>query len=172
MRRKEDVMSKVLSMRLRDEQMARLQRLARRLNRTPSETAALLIDEALREAEFAFIEFRDSPVGRQAYISGSRLTVWQVVSIARAYKGDVGKTAEHLGWPPVKVQAALNYAEAFAQEIEEALEDNDKGFDELKRILPNIELFEAGASDDDEESQASQPNQAPNTTTRLASPTP
>lgn len=140
-------MSKVLSMRLREEQMARLQRLARRMNRTPSETAAILLEESLREAEFAFIEFRDSAVGRQAYISGSSLAAWEVVMVAGAYKGDVAKTAEHLGWLPTQVRAALNYAEAFPEEIGAALEDNDKGYEELKRILPNILLLEAGGDD-------------------------
>jgi hypothetical protein len=135
--------SKVLSMRLREEQMERLGRVARRMNRTPSETAALLLEESLREAEFAYIQFRDSAVGRQAYIQGSRLAVWQVISIVRAYRGDVTKTAEHLGWLPTRVQAALNYAEAFPGEIEAALADNDKGYEELKRMLPGLQLFEA-----------------------------
>jgi len=144
-------MSKVLSIRLREEQMARLQRLARRMNRTPSETAALLLEESLREAEFAYIQFRDSAAGRQAYIQGTRLAVWQVVAIVRSYGGDVGKAAEHLVWLPVQVQAALNYAEAFPEEIEAALADNDIGYEGLKRILPDARLFEArdeGEGDD------------------------
>lgn len=135
-------MSHVVSMRLRDDQMERLRRLARRMGRTPSETSALLLEESLREAEFAFIEFRDSPAGRQAYVTGSGLAVWEVVMVARSYNGDVARTAAHLVWPPVKVRAALNYAEAFPEEITAALEDNDKGFEELKRLLPNIELIE------------------------------
>lgn len=140
--------SKVLSMRLREEQMARLQRVARRLGRTPSETAALLLEESLREAEFAYIQFRDSAVGRQAYIQGTRLPVWHVVSINRGYGGDVEKTAKHLVWLPIYVEAALNYAAAFPEEIEAAIKDNDKGYEELKRIVPNLELFEASKYDD------------------------
>ncbi len=75
-------MSKVLSLRLKDDQIERLARAARRLGRTPSETAALLLEESLREREFTFIEFRDSPVGRQAYLKGTRLAVWQVTALA------------------------------------------------------------------------------------------
>ncbi|HEX6819698.1 MAG TPA: hypothetical protein VF120_15080 [Ktedonobacterales bacterium] len=143
--------SKVLSMRLREEQMARLQRVARRLGRKPSETAALLLEESLREAEFAEIEFRDSPVGRQPYMAGSRLAVWQVISLIRSYEGDVDRVAGHLGWLPSRVLAAQNYADAFPREIEDALQDSDKGFEELKRILPNIRLFEAGLDEKDDE---------------------
>lgn len=141
-------MSHVVSMRLRDDQMERLRRLAHRLGRTPSETSALLLEESLREAEFAFIEFRDSPAGRQAYIMGTGLAVWEVVMVARSYDGDVAQTAAHLVWPPVKVRAALNYAEAFPEEIAAALEDNNQGFEALKRMLPNAELFEVSDAGD------------------------
>jgi predicted DNA-binding protein len=60
--------SKVVSLRFGSQQMERLQRVARRLGRTPSETGALLVEEALRRTEFALIDFRDSIVGRQVYV--------------------------------------------------------------------------------------------------------
>src|SRR5829696_753505 len=115
--------SAVVSLRVSKEQAERLQRKARQLGRTPSETGAILLDESLRRDQFAFIDFRDSPVGRQAYIQGSRLAVWQVVSLARSYAGDARKTAQHLEWPPVKVQSALSYGKAFPEEIENAIRD-------------------------------------------------
>jgi hypothetical protein len=33
----------------------------------------------LRRSEFAFVDFRDSPAGRQAYPQGSTLAVWAVL---------------------------------------------------------------------------------------------
>ena len=69
-------MSRVMSLRLQDSQIERLNRAARSSGRTASETAAILLEEALRQREFAFIEFRDSPVGRQAYLQGTRLAAW------------------------------------------------------------------------------------------------
>jgi uncharacterized protein (DUF433 family) len=120
--------------------MERLRRLARRLGRTPSETGALLVEESLREAEFGHIDFRDSPVGRQAYVKGSSLAVWEVVKLARSYGMDVTKTARHLEWLPFRVQAALNYAAAFPEEIKEAIADADKSdFTTLSRMLPQAE---------------------------------
>jgi hypothetical protein len=74
--------SKVVSLRFKDAQIARLARLTRRLSRTPSETGALLVDEGLRRSEFGMIDFRDSSAGRQAYVQGSMLTVWEVAEIA------------------------------------------------------------------------------------------
>lgn len=135
-------MSKVVSTRLAKETEARLQRLARRLGKTPSETGAMLIEESLRETEFAYIEFRNSPVGRQAYMKNSNLAVWQVIMLAERYKQDVVKTATHLQKPIEWVKAAFNYAEAYPQEISLAIEDDLAiNYTTIKRILPQTELL-------------------------------
>ncbi len=138
-------MSQVISLRLRDEQMERVRRVARRMNKSASETAATLLEEALRTSEFAFIQFRDSSVGRQAYIQGSRLAVWEVVKLARAYDGDAARVAENLDWPAVKAQAALNYATAYPEEIEAAIADSLPTPEALAALLPGMERFSAGA---------------------------
>jgi len=77
---------------------------------TPSEASARLVEEGLRRSEFAFIDFRDSAAGRQAYIQDSTVAVWEVLLLVRSYKGDVAAVAKHLQWPEAKVR---NYAEAF-----------------------------------------------------------
>lgn len=138
-------MSVVVSMRLKEPLMHRLRRLARRLGRTPSETSALLVEEALRRAEFGFIVFRDSPAGRQAYIEGSGLAAWEVVELASRYDMDAVRTARHLHWPVARVQAALNYAAAYPDEIAAAREDNEAyTFELVSRMLPGAERFSAG----------------------------
>ncbi|HXI18204.1 MAG TPA: hypothetical protein VNM48_17710 [Chloroflexota bacterium] len=139
--------SKVVSLRFGSQQMERLQRVARRLGRTPSETGALLVEEALRRTEFALIDFRDSIVGRQAYLQGSSLAVWEVVMVGRGYGMDAVRTAEHLQWPLPRVQAAFRYAEAFADEIEAALTDNASyTFEDITRMLPQARQFVLPAS--------------------------
>jgi hypothetical protein len=129
-------MSSVVSLRLPEPQAARLRKYARRLGRTPSETGRILLDEALRQIEFPFIEFRDSASGRQAYIKGRRSTVWIVMLIARDYKNDPKKTAKHFEWPLDLVEAAFAYAKAFPDEIENSLRENDEfSFEEFQRSL-------------------------------------
>lgn len=135
-------MSRVLSLRLKDEQMERLKRLARRQGHLPSKVAAILIEEALRMADFRHVEFRDSPIGRQVYVRGSRVTVWMLMSIARDYEGDPKRVAEHLGWPVWRVQGGFDYARAFPEEIAEAIADNDSyDDDKRKQILPQLDRF-------------------------------
>lgn len=132
----------VFSMRLPTESGKRLKRMANRHGWTPSDTSARLVEEGLRRSEFAFIDFRDSAIGRQAYVQGSTLTVWEVMLVLRSYKGNVAAAARHLRWPEAKVQAALNYAEAFPQEIEEALlENRETDFKALRRSLPQATEF-------------------------------
>lgn len=134
----------IVSSRLEPGQESRLSQMAKRLGRTPSEVGALLIEEGLRRSEFAFIDFRDSPAGRQAYIQGSTLAVWEVVWLARGYKGSVEQTASHLDMSPLKVQAALNYAKAFPDEVESALAEHENyDFEKLCQMLPQTEEFVA-----------------------------
>jgi hypothetical protein len=139
--------SVVISMRLPAESGTRLKRMANRHGWTPSDASARLVEEGLRRSEFAFVDFRDSPAGRQAYIQGSTLAVWEVLFLVQSYKADVSAVARHLKWPEAKVQAAVNYAKAFPEEIEGALSENAAtDFETLKRMLPQAtELVSRGA---------------------------
>jgi uncharacterized protein (DUF433 family) len=134
--------STVISMRLPAESGRRLKRMASRHGWTASDAGARLVEEGLRRSEFAFIDFRDSAAGRQACIQGSTLAVWEVMLLVRAYKSDLAAVAEHLRWPLARVQAAVNYAEAFPAEIDEALAENESvDFLALKRLLPQAAEF-------------------------------
>ncbi len=134
-------MSKVVSLRLKEDQVERLERAARRLARSPSSAAVVLLEEALRQRDFPFIEFRDTMVGRQAYIKGTRLQVWMVKLIANDLDGDAQKVADYLGVPAIEIEAALRYSETYRDEIDAAIADNDRGPEELKKLIPNLEVF-------------------------------
>lgn len=135
----------VISMRLPAESGSRLKRMAGRHGWTASDTSARLVEEGLRRSEFAFTDFRDSAVGRQAYIQGTSLAVWEVVLLLRSYGQAAAKVAAHLQWPESKVAAAQNYAQAFPDEIGAALQENAEiGLVELKRMLPNAATIHIG----------------------------
>lgn len=134
--------SVVVSMRLPAESGNRLKRMANRHGWTPSDASARLVEEGLRRSEFAFIDFRDSAAGRQAYIQGSSLAVWEVMLLVQGHRANVSAVAKQLKWPEAKVQAAVNYAKAFPEEIERALSENaDTDFEALKRMLPQATEF-------------------------------
>jgi hypothetical protein len=125
----------------------RLKRLAASHGWTASDASARLVEEGLRRAEFAFIDFRDSAAGRQAYVQGSSLAIWEVMLVARHYGQDAARVAKHLRWPEAKVRAAFNYAKAYPGEIEPALAEQDAAdFVSLSRLLPQTREFSAGKS--------------------------
>ena len=139
-------MSKVVSLRLSDDQMGRLRHVALGLNRTHSEMAALLLEEALRERIFPLIEFRDTAAGRAAFLRDTRLKIWQVESLARDFEGSASKTAAYLEIPERQVQAALSYAAAFPDEVNAAIEDNEWAADHLAELVPGLQVFTVDAT--------------------------
>lgn len=142
---KDATRSEVVSMRLPLESSQRLKRMAKRHGWSASDASARLVEEGLRRSEFAFIDFRDSPAGRSAYVQGSTLAVWEVMLLLRSFRDEPLAVAQHLQWPESKVRAAVNYAEAFAEEIEESLAENDAvDLDALKRMLPQTVEFPVG----------------------------
>jgi uncharacterized protein (DUF433 family) len=139
--------SMVISMRLPMKSGKRLKRMATAHGWTPSDASARLVEEGLRRADFAFVDFRNSAVGRQACIQGSSLAIWEVIMLLRHYKNDVSLVAKHLSWPQAKVQAACNYAKAFPEEIDSAIADNDSIDEEaLFQMLPQARAFIARKS--------------------------
>jgi hypothetical protein len=79
-----------------------------------------VIEKSL-ETEFPGISFRDSLSGREAYVTGHRVAVWEVLAVNHETKS-VAKTADHFHWPCVLVTRALAYARAFPEEIRESRE--------------------------------------------------
>ena len=137
-------MSQILSLRIPDQMVERLDRFARRLGNgmTRTKASVMLLEESLREAEFAGIEYRDSPIGRQPYMKGSGLAIWEVIMIARQYGMDAERIAQDYPYPVESIKATCNFYEAYREEIDQAIEDNSIGYEAMKRLLPNIRMFE------------------------------
>ena len=106
----------VQSCRIEEDHAVLLSRQAKRRHLEVSTLSSLYLKEKALEEEFPGIGFRDSVGGREAYVLGHRVAVWEVVDVYREAK-TVVKTAEHFRWPPALVRCALAYAKAFPQEI-------------------------------------------------------
>ena len=132
-------MSQVVSLRLPDETAERLRMNARRTGRTLNEAAARSLEEWLRQEEFADIEFRNFHGERRACLKGS-LPIWQLIMVAKDHDMDADRTAAYFRFPLPRVKAAFHYYQAYAQEIDQMISDNDAmTFDKLKRLLPQLE---------------------------------
>ena len=94
---------------------------ARSAKTSKSDLVARYVIEKSLETEFPGISFRDSLSGREAYLAGHRVAVWEVLAVYEETKS-VEKTAEHFRWPLVLVKRALAYAKAFPEEIRKSRE--------------------------------------------------
>lgn len=95
---------------------------ARAARTSKSDLVARYVIEKSLETEFPGISFRNSLSGREAFLTGRRVAVWEVVAVHEE-TGSTDKTARHFGWPRALVQRALAYAKAFPDEISRATAD-------------------------------------------------
>src|SRR5882762_5891285 len=102
----------VQSCRIDPHHAALLSRQARRRHLEVSTLSSLYLKEKALEEEFPGIGFRDSAAGREAYVLGHRIAVWEVLDV-HAQAGTVAKTADHFSWPEYLVKCTLAYAKAF-----------------------------------------------------------
>ena len=107
----------------------------------------MLLEESLRESEFAFVEFRDSFIGRQAYLKGSGLTLWELIMIARRFDFDAEQVAQYYPLSVDAIRSGIQYYEVYREEIDQAIADNNIGYEKMKRRLPNLQLSEVDISD-------------------------
>ena len=103
------------------------------------------MEEWVRQSRFGHIEFRSFNGERHACIK-DRLQLWQVIMAARPLAMDVERTAGCLGLMPPQVRSAFAYYEAYPEEIDFALADNDIDFERLRGLLPSIERIEVAPS--------------------------
>lgn len=108
----------VQSCRIGEDHAALLSRQAKRRNLEVSTLSSLYLKEKALEEEFPGVGFRDSAEGREAFVLGHRVAVWEVVDVHQQTKS-VAKTAAHFRWPPSLVRCALAYARAYPAEIQQ-----------------------------------------------------
>ena len=105
----------VQSCRIEKNYAALLARQAKRRHLDVSRLSSLYLKEKAMEEEFPGIGFRDSAGGREAFVLGHRVAVWEVVDVQRETR-TIAKTAAYFRWPSGLVRCALAYAKSFPDE--------------------------------------------------------
>jgi hypothetical protein len=111
----------VQSCRIEQNLAALLSRQARRRHLEVSTLSSLYLKEKALEEEYPGIGFRDAVGGREAYVLGHRVAVWEVESVHRQ-TGSIAKTADYFRWPAALVRCALAYAKEFPVEMRQQRE--------------------------------------------------
>jgi len=135
-----------LNLQLTDAQMAWLEREAQRLGASSMDIVASRIEEARREDEFPWVEFREAYQGRDAFLRGTRLKIWLLINHVRANNGNVAKTASELEVPEVAVANAVEYAATYVAEIDAAIAENRAAADALRAEMAAASAIPVNAS--------------------------
>jgi hypothetical protein len=129
--------TKPISLRVPEDVKLELERLARRFGTSPATLGADYVTQGVRTTMHPSIESRQTPAGRMAYVRGVRLPVWLAVETVADCRGDVGKAAKLLRLPLLLLQAAINYSQAFPEEIAADREAGRQPLEELARLVPH-----------------------------------
>lgn len=108
-----------MSLRVAEVAVVELERAAERRGLSRNELAERYLIEGVVQDEFPQIGFRDGALGRRATLLGTRLDVWQVLETVRNHANSVEQAAEYLDLPIERVRAAVRYAAAHQDEVEE-----------------------------------------------------
>lgn len=114
---------------------------ARRTKRSKSAIVEALTEEAARMRRFPGIGFRGPEGGRDAWVIGTAFDVWQIVE---AYR-DLGSAERMLAETDLserQLRLALAYADAYHDEIEQALAENRRPVEEFRQLYPFIRISE------------------------------
>jgi hypothetical protein len=133
-------MTRTVSFRLTDELGERVTRHTARWGlANDSEVYRQVIDEWTRLQEHQGIRFVDGPAGRRAALIGGP-DLWEAIAIAKAFDFDRDRIVEAYPWfSGDRLDAAVGYYEAFGQEIEAALQRNERAAADLERELEMLE---------------------------------
>ena len=113
-----------------------LEQIARRFGTSPATLGADFVAQGVRTTIHPSIEFRQTPVGRMAYVRGLRLAVWLAVETVEDCGGDADKAARLLRVPVLLLKAALAYARAFPDEIGADRAAGHRPLEELDTLVP------------------------------------
>lgn len=76
--------------------------------------------------EHPLVRFVDGAAGRRARLLGTGSDVWAVIAAVKDNGGDIAETAEYLQLALGLVQAAVAYYGAFASEIDQWIDRNER----------------------------------------------
>lgn len=119
---------------------------ARRTKRSKSAIVEALTEEAARMRRFPGIGFRGPEGSRDAWVLGTALDVWQIVEAHRAF-GSVERTLAETDLSERQLRLALAYAEAYPDEIEQALAENRRPLEDFRQLYPFVRITEVDGED-------------------------
>ena len=115
------------SLRLPEETVKEVERLASSTGKDFSGLARDLLSEAVKLRRCPGIIFADGPAGRRARIAGTGIEVWELIATFKGLKEDYEKLKEAYHWlSEQQIRAALSYYALYSKEIEKRISANEE----------------------------------------------
>src|SRR5262249_24676183 len=119
--------SRPVSLRIPDEVRAEIEQTAKRTKRGFSSIANEMLEEAVKMRRVPGIVFADESGQRAARVAGTGLEVWEIIRTYRDADESWETLREAYHWlSDYQLRAALAYAQAYPQEINEQLAEYDR----------------------------------------------
>jgi hypothetical protein len=113
---------------------------ARRTNRSRSAVVEALTEEAARTRRFPGLAFRGEDAQRRPWVIGTGLDVWEIAQmVAEAGSADLLIGGSHL--QPAQVRLAMAYRNAYPDDIDQAISDNQRPIEDAAVLFPFIEVM-------------------------------
>ena len=97
---------------------------------------------SLLHVRFPGIAFRGTDWNRRPWVIGTALDVWEIVAAVRGFDSPQDAAAgTDLAEPHVRL--ALAYYEVFRREIDDAIAENNRPLEQLRREYPAIDTLAA-----------------------------
>jgi len=114
------------SLRIPQEIVEEIERIARETGRDFSSIAKDLLAEAIKMRRCPGIVFADGVSGRRARIAGTGLEVWEVITTYRSVTQDFIRLQKAYHWlTEQQLRVAIGYYTAYREEIDEVIKRNE-----------------------------------------------
>jgi uncharacterized protein (DUF433 family) len=121
------VSNRPVSLRIPEEIRAAIEETARRTKRDFSSIANEMLEEAVRTRRIPGIVFADEFRGRVPTVAGTGLEPWEILRSYREADNDWERLKETYHWlSDLQLRAAIAYFQAYPEEIEARLKDEEK----------------------------------------------
>ena len=114
------------SLRIPEETVAEIERIARESGRDFSSIAKDLLGEAIKMRRCPGITFADGVSGRRARVAGTGLEVWEIIATFKSVNDDFDRLQKAYHWlTEQQLRAALGYYSLYREEIDQQIERNE-----------------------------------------------
>jgi uncharacterized protein (DUF433 family) len=128
------------SLRLSEETVKEIDKLAKERGEDFSATAKNLLEEAIKMRRCPGVMFTLGVSGRRARVAGTGIEVWEIIAQYKSLDNDQKRLQQAFHWlTPGQIKAALGYYAAYPGEIDELIARNEQWTEEtLEKRYPAL----------------------------------